>query len=198
MMRMRHLVLFFVFCISCLFPGFAAVAEKPVFRAAQIPPVFSAATIIIDPGHGGMDRGARANSPFCEEKRICLQTARLVKKYLDQLGYRVIMTRITDVFVPLSRRVEVAEQANASLFVSIHYNASRSPNAEGIEVFYCDSKEKKQRTTASKKLADSILARLIRRTSAVSRGVKKGNLFCVEFKVKFVHTSITKVTLLSR
>ena len=159
MMRMRHLVLFFVFCISCLFPGFAAVAEKPVFRAAQIPPVFSAATIIIDPGHGGKDPGCNGVS--------------------HQLGYRVIMTRITDVFVPLSRRVEVAEQANASLFVSIHYNASRSPNAEGIEVFYCDSKEKKQRTTASKKLADSILARLIRRTSAVSRGVKKGNLFVI-------------------
>jgi N-acetylmuramoyl-L-alanine amidase len=176
---MRHLVLFFCLCMSFLFSSWAAIPETSHFRAAEIPPSFRAATIIIDPGHGGTDRGARANSPFCEEKRVCLQTARLVKKYLDQLGYRVIMTRITDVYVPLPRRVEIAEQANASLFVSIHYNAVRNPVPEGIEIFYCDSKEKKQRTTASKKLADSILSRLIRRTSAVSRGVKKGNLFVI-------------------
>lgn len=137
------------------------------------------ATILIDIGHGGTDLGTRANAPFCEEKRVCLQTGRLVKKYLDQLGYRAIMTRTTDRFISLQRRVEMADQARASLFVSIHYNAAPSTEAKGIEIFYCDAKEQKVRSSASKKLAEIILSRVIRRTSANSRGVKRGNFFVI-------------------
>lgn len=136
-------------------------------------------TVVIDAGHGGNDQGAKAKNPFCEEKRICLQTARLVKKYLDQLGYHVIMTRNTDAFVPLSRRVEIAKQSDAEIFVSIHYNSSRVPTASGIEIFFYDSKQEKRRTVASKRLADSILTRVLRRTQAHSRGVKKGNLYVI-------------------
>lgn len=134
---------------------------------------------MIDAGHGGTDRGTRAKSPFCEEKRLCLQTSRLVKKYLDQLGYRVIMTRSTDVFVPLSRRVEMADQVGATLFVSVHYNSAPSPEAKGIEIFYSESKEQKVRSAASKKLAQTILSKVIQRTSAHSRGVKKRNFFVI-------------------
>ena len=43
-------------------------------------------TIVLDAGHGGSNRGTRSKTPYCEEKRLCLQTARLAKKYLDQLG----------------------------------------------------------------------------------------------------------------
>ncbi len=134
-------------------------------------------TVVIDAGHGGNDQGAKANNPYCEEKRICLQTARLLKKYLDQLGYHVIMTRNTDAFIPLHRRIEIAKQSDAAIFVSVHFNSSRIPTASGIEIFFYDSKEEKRRALASKKLADSILTRLLRRTSAHSRGVKKGNLY---------------------
>lgn len=134
-----------------------------------------APTVMIDVGHGGGDLGARAHMPYCEEKKICLLTARLVKQYLDQLGYHVVMTRNTDNFIPLAKRVELAQQAQANIFVSIHFNACRSPEADGIEVFFFDSKEEKARANASRKLADSILTRLIRRTSATSRGIKKGN-----------------------
>jgi N-acetylmuramoyl-L-alanine amidase len=138
-----------------------------------------APTVIIDVGHGGTDRGARAHVPYCEEKKICLLTARLVKQYLDQLGYHVVMTRNTDSFISLAKRVEIASQAGANIFVSVHFNSSRSPDAQGIEVFFCDSKENKSRTTASRKLADAVLARVIRRTSAISRGVKKGNFYVI-------------------
>ncbi len=138
-----------------------------------------APTIIIDVGHGGVDRGARGHIPYCEEKKICLLTARLVKKYLDQLGYHVVMTRNTDAFVSLPKRVEIAAQAQANIFVSMHFNSSRSPEAEGIEVFFFDSKEDRVRATASRKLADAVLSRVIRRTSAVSRGVKKGNFYVI-------------------
>ncbi|EKE07753.1 MAG: hypothetical protein ACD_17C00533G0003, partial [uncultured bacterium] len=133
--------------------------------------------VVIDVGHGGTDRGARRHGPYCEEKKLCLLTARLIRRYLDQLGYHVVMTRDTDDFLPLARRVEIARQASANIFVSIHYNSSKSPDASGVEIFFSDSKANPVRTSASKKLADSILGQLIRRTSAKSRGVKKGNFY---------------------
>lgn len=150
-----------------------------LFSWAFASPPSVAPLIVIDAGHGGTDRGARSRLPFCEEKRLCLQTARLVKQYLDQLGYRVAMTRNTDAFIPLPRRVEIAQQARSSLFVSIHFNSSRSPLAQGIEIFFFDSKENRSRTFSSKRLAEVILPRLIRRTSASSRGVKKGNFYVI-------------------
>lgn len=136
-------------------------------------------TVVIDAGHGGTDQGAKAKPPYCEEKRLALQTARLVKKYLDQLGYHVVMTRNTDASVSLARRVEVARQANALLFVSIHYNSSRNPSASGMEIFFYDSKLERRRSMLSKRLADAVLTRVIRRTAAHSRGVKKGNLYVI-------------------
>ncbi len=138
-----------------------------------------APTIVIDVGHGGTDRGARGHVPYCEEKKICLLTARLVKQYLDQLGYHVVMTRNTDDFISLPKRVEIAIQAQANIFVSVHFNSSRSTEAQGIEVFFHDSKENRNRTSASRKLAESVLSRVIRRTSATSRGVKKGNFYVI-------------------
>jgi len=138
-----------------------------------------AETVVIDVGHGGTDQGARARPPYCEEKKICLQTARLVKRYLTQLGYHVVMTRENDAFVPLHRRVEIASQASGDLFVSVHFNSTRNPIAKGIEVFFYDDKENRVRAQASKKLADAVLGRVIRRTEATSRGVKKGNFFVI-------------------
>ena len=178
---MMQQLLFLFLSLMLFFPSCAAAKRDKLTPpiALQMQTGIATPTIIVDIGHGGTDRGARAKSPFCEEKRLCLQTGRLVKKYLDQLGYKVIMTRTTDVFVPLPRRVEIADQAKGNLFVSIHYNSSRSPSAQGIEIFYCDSKDEKIRTSASKKLADSILSKVIRRTSATSRGVKKGNFLVI-------------------
>jgi N-acetylmuramoyl-L-alanine amidase len=138
-----------------------------------------APVVIIDVGHGGTDLGARAQPPYCEEKRICLQTARLVKKHLNQLGYRVIMTRETDVFVSLAKRVEIAGQASGDLFVSIHCNSTRNPTAQGIEIFFYENRDDRTRSSASRKLADAILGKVIRRTSAVSRGVKRGNFYVI-------------------
>lgn len=139
----------------------------------------AASTIILDVGHGGTDLGARAHGPYCEEKKLCLQTARLVKKYLNQLGYHVVMTRETDAFVSLHRRVEIATQASGDLFVSVHFNSTRNPIAQGIEVFFHDNREDRTRSSSSRKLADAVLGKVIRRTSAVSRGVKKGNFYVI-------------------
>ena len=166
------------------------VALAPLFQAASAMPAkakrgssvlastaSALPTIVIDPGHGGPNRGTCSKAPFCEEKRVCLQTSRLVKKYLEQLGYRVVMTRETDVFIPLQRRVEIASQASSSLFVSIHYNSAPVSSVQGIEIFFYDSKDDKARALASKKLAETILPGILKRTEAQSRGVKKGNYY---------------------
>lgn len=176
------LVQFLLFFLALLIP-FASHAAAKKDRGAPLGTFIAgeptAPMIVIDAGHGGTDRGARGYVPYCEEKKLSLQTARLVKKYLDQLGYHVIMTRSTDCFIPLSKRVDVANQSTSNIFVSVHFNSSRNSTAHGVEVFFPDSKEKSTRSSSSKKLADAILGRVIRRTSAHSRGVKKGNFYVI-------------------
>lgn len=163
-----------------ILPSCAAVKrEQTAPLGALITHGSTKPTVVIDAGHGGIDRGAKANAPFCEEKRVCLQTARLMKKYLDQLGYHVVMTRDTDAFISLPRRVEIATASGATIFVSIHFNSARNVTAHGIEVFFHENKEQHTRGVLSKKLASAILAPLIRRTSAQSRGIKKGNFYVI-------------------
>ncbi len=132
--------------------------------------------IVLDAGHGGTDEGAKVNTFM--EKKLALTTAMLTKKHLEELGYRVIMTRSRDVYLPLQRRVSIANKTKGSLFVSVHFNSSPSVEAKGIEIFYYDSKEM-WRTRASKRLANCILHRLIDRTEAISRGVKQGNFHVI-------------------
>lgn len=154
-------------------------AKKPCVGTRSVGADMSVPTIVLDAGHGGTDRGARAKAPFCEEKRLSLQTAQLAKTYLEKLGYHVVMTRNSDDLVSLSKRVEIARQASSSAFVSIHYNASKNPQAQGIEVFFCPSTEERIRAQSSQKLAKSVLSRVIWRTQATSRGVKTGNFYVI-------------------
>jgi len=128
--------------------------------------------IILDPGHGGKDEGARLRT--FEEKKLTLRTSYLTKKHLENLGYRVILTRARDVFLPLKTRVTLANRRSPALFVSIHYNSASATAAKGIEVYYYGAAAQK-RKTSSKNLATSILNQMIKETGANSRGVKRGN-----------------------
>jgi N-acetylmuramoyl-L-alanine amidase len=185
---MKKTGIFLLHCVMTFFLVSAAVPKKeskvPIAPklASKLPS--NGPMIVIDPGHGGLDRGAFAKEPFCEEKKITLTTARLVKKYLTQLGYRVVMTRDTDANISLARRVEIATQADADLFVSVHFNSSRNQTVNGIEVFFSESSPASggasaSRAPSSRKLADGILHRLIERTEAISRGVKRGNFYVI-------------------
>ena len=82
-----------------------------------------------------------------------------------------------DVFLPLPRRVLVANKTKGSLFVSLHFNSSPNDEARGVEIFYYDSKT--WRSRASKRLANCILYRIVDQTDAVSRGVKQGNFHVI-------------------
>lgn len=133
--------------------------------------------IVIDAGHGGEDMGTRSLiPPKYQEKSLNLATANFLKSYLEKMGYQVRMTRIDDTFIPLQMRSLYANNCNPRLFVSVHYNAAPSEFADGIEVYYYDSEDNKKRSIDSKKLANSVLERVIQKTGAKSRGVKHGNL----------------------
>ncbi|MBU4376931.1 MAG: N-acetylmuramoyl-L-alanine amidase [Candidatus Omnitrophica bacterium] len=96
---------------------------------------FKVTKIVLDPGHGGKDPGAISRSGI-REKDIVLDAARRLKKALEKEGVDVIMTRSSDIFVPLEMRARIANRANADFFISIHANASRSRWIKGFEVYY--------------------------------------------------------------
>lgn len=133
--------------------------------------------IVLDPGHGGQDIGTQSISkPRYQEKSLNLVTAQFVKGYLQQLGYQVLMTREDDTFISLDKRAQMANEWKPALFVSIHYNSAPSAEAQGIEVFYYQSKEDKDRMVKSKRLAQVVLKNVLAYTKAKTRGVKQGNL----------------------
>jgi N-acetylmuramoyl-L-alanine amidase len=132
--------------------------------------------IILDAGHGGSDEGTKINT--FKEKRLTLVTVLLTKKHLEELGYRVLLTRGRDVYLSLNKRVFIANKMHAALFVSVHFNSAPSKEAQGIEVFYYDSEEH-WRTRSSKHLARCVLSALIDQTEATSRGIKRGNFHVI-------------------
>ncbi len=92
-------------------------------------------TIVLDPGHGGKDSGAVGKGGL-KEKRVTLDIALRLRDVLEQDGYKVVMTRNDDRFISLPRRAQIANEADADMFVSIHANASRQRSSSGFEVFY--------------------------------------------------------------
>jgi N-acetylmuramoyl-L-alanine amidase len=91
--------------------------------------------IVIDPGHGGHDPGAKASG--LTEASLVLDVALRLETLLQQLpGVEVILTRRVDAFVPLEERTAIANREGADLFLSIHANASRRIAARGIETYF--------------------------------------------------------------
>ncbi|MGE5196644.1 MAG: N-acetylmuramoyl-L-alanine amidase family protein [Anaerolineae bacterium] len=129
--------------------------------------------VVLDAGHGGTADGAKVQS--LKEKRIALTTTLLAKKHLEAMGYPVVLTRSQDADLSLSQRAALANQHNASLFVSIHYNACKNSEAKGVEVFYYLPLIEDWRTRASRRLGTTILKTLLEETQALSRGVKHAN-----------------------
>ena len=92
--------------------------------------------IVIDPGHGGKDGGAPGCIKGIHEKKVVLELSRmLAERIRKELGCEVIMTRDEDNFLTLEERTAIANMKNADLFVSIHTNACRAPDAYGIETY---------------------------------------------------------------
>ena len=107
---------------------------EPLVRPHRVPNVGKVQTVVLDPGHGGHDKGQV--SRYGCEKDFALDVARKVRPLLQAKGLRVIMTREGDYFVPLEVRAQIANAARNPIFVSIHFNGTNDdPNATGFEIF---------------------------------------------------------------
>jgi len=146
------------FIFAAAAAGFMALAS---FASGQ-------RTIVVDAGHGGHDRGG---VPYQRigEKGMTLDVSLRLKRILEARGYRVIMTRSSDVFVPLGTRVAIANSHRGSTFVSVHFNSSRRAGANGVETYYYRSD--------SASLAASIHRNVVAGAPTENRGIRRRGFY---------------------
>jgi N-acetylmuramoyl-L-alanine amidase len=100
-----------------------------------------------------------------------LQVAQFLGQILAQKGYRVVFTRDDDRFIPLQGRVDIAEQVNASVFVSIHHNASENTETDGLQTYYIRDN--------SRALARIVHRNLISRVGQPDRGLRTARYYVI-------------------
>ncbi len=122
-------------------------------------------TVVLDAGHGGHDPGALSRTGL-REKVVALDVTRRLEYKLQAAGFDTVMTRTDDRFIPLGGRVRIANRKKNAIFVSVHFNHSRSSRARGVEVFYHHPYGKEVAT----RVQNSLL-----QTGSVNRGVKRAN-----------------------
>ena len=142
-------------------------------------------SIFLDPGHGGSDPGAISGG--VREKDLTLSVYNKVSSKLASLGYTVLTSRNVDKDVDLVDRAEQANNANADMLLSIHFNAGGRGIARGIETYYYQSQEdivpkinkenhnNAERLERSRKLANKVQQNLLYQTGANDRGVKRAS-----------------------
>lgn len=123
-------------------------------------------TVVVDAGHGGKDSGAsRRYGPA--EKVAALDVAQRLDRKLRAAQFRTVMTRSSDVFIPLDSRVAIGNRQDNSIFVSLHFNDSGRRGFSGVETYYS--------SPYARSLAQRIQNKLVTLPGARSRGVKTGN-----------------------
>lgn len=131
-------------------------------RCGAVPRNFS--TVVIDAGHGGIDRGGISGQRI-PEKPYTLDVAIRLRTLLKEAGFTTLMTRTKDVFVPLSERVRITNAQSNAVFVSIHFNSATLPRGRGFETYYYAAN--------ARPLAARIQSRLMRVLPGTeNRGVK--------------------------
>ncbi|MBI5485303.1 MAG: N-acetylmuramoyl-L-alanine amidase [Deltaproteobacteria bacterium] len=111
------------------------IVEKKV-KPPKKPIISKIRRVVVDPGHGGHDPGAVGPSGIQEKDVVLAIGLRLRELFKEELGLDVVMTRSTDVFIPLEERTAIANKVNADLFLSVHANAAPIRSAAGIETYY--------------------------------------------------------------
>ena len=115
---------------------FGRPAEPPADVAGAVTPL---GVIVLDAGHGGHDTGAVGPGGLMEKELVLDITRRVARLLEDKLDVKVLLTRDSDVFVPLRDRTSFANRERADLFVSIHANAHREAASEGVETYFLSS-----------------------------------------------------------
>lgn len=135
----------------------SAKADRPTKAIKKPTAISKIRRIVVDPGHGGHDPGAVGHSGLQEKDVVLSIGLKLREKLKEELGLDVVMTRSTDVFIPLEERTAIANKVNADLFVSIHANAAPNRNAAGIETYYLNlAKTEKVAQLAAKENGTSL------------------------------------------
>lgn len=141
------------------------VASRPTLTPAR-----NGRLIVLDAGHGGNDPGAIGKGGV-REKDVNLSVTLLLKQELEKMGMQVILARHDDREILLQPRVDVANQAGADLFISIHSNSIPKPDVRGIETYY--------RNPSGLPLAKAVHGEMIRHLGATDRGVRYANFFVI-------------------
>ena len=129
-------------------------------------------TVVVDAGHGGKDLGAsRRYGP--SEKIVTLDVAKRLGEKLRESQLKIVMTRSSDAFVSLDRRVEIQNAQKNSIFVSIHFNDARRRGAHGYETYY--------NSPQARALAQHIQEKLMTIPHSANRGVKPGRFHVLRF-----------------
>ena len=117
----------------------ASMAPPPVMTPQPRAKRRRRKVIVIDPGHGGIDSGTIGVTGL-EEKNVVLAVGLKLAKLLRSRGYRVFMTRTTDVFVPLYQRAPFALRHHADLMISLHANSNPNPKIAGASIYTLSEK----------------------------------------------------------
>lgn len=125
-------------------------------------------TIVLDPGHGGIDVGT-TSIIGTHEKTLTLETAKVVEQKLENAGANVIMTRTNDIYISLPQRAEVANKNHADAFISFHYNWINDPSVNGLTDFYYQK-------TKDNSLALDILNEVVKTTGLNNIGTRYDEL----------------------
>src|SRR5436305_13263348 len=116
-----------------LFASFAACSTVGTHAVKNTSKTFT--TVVVDAGHGGKDSGAyRRYGP--PEKMVALDVAQRLDRKLRESQLKTVMTRSSDVFIPLDQRVSIENSQKNALFVSIHFNDSRRRGIHGFQTHY--------------------------------------------------------------
>jgi N-acetylmuramoyl-L-alanine amidase len=168
---------------------------EPVMRPGKIKDATDVRTVILDPGHGGHDSGARG--PLGAEKDAALDVALRAKKVLELAGYSVRLTRSSDIFIPLERRPAFANKFPNAILVSIHLNKSNRIGGTGIETYalaprgvpsmdeeslsYSDLKEYPGHGKDAENiaLATSMHSSMLRHLRLIDRGIKRARFVVI-------------------
>jgi len=126
-------------------------------------------TVIIDPGHGGHDKGGQWGRVY--EKHLALDTSVRIEGHLKSMGFRTVLTRRSDYFISLPQRTNIANRYKGAIFVSVHYNYTWKQQVSGLETFY--------HTANSKRLAQLVQQGMLRRVRAVDRGAKFARYYVI-------------------
>ena len=146
------------------FASLAACSTVGTARVKNTSKTFN--TVVVDAGHGGKDSGAyRRSGP--PEKMVALDVAQRLERKLRESQVKTVMTRDSDVFIPLNDRVAMENKQKNAVFVSIHFNDSRKRRARGFETYY--------HSGASVDLANRIQQKLMTIPNSANGGVHTAN-----------------------